>query len=415
MAIDARILSQGAFVPSIARSINIFDQAVQAGEARKARAEQAEREKALAPLRQQQLEQTVDMQQQQIDEQKENRIIRSVAEFAPVLRPALEAAIQSGDTAQAQTLLTQRLIDLQNKGVDTTETVEAITQLRQGNPQQVLANLNAIDAAATQRGLVRTTPKVTGTASQRDFQTFQELQAKANATGKQEDIDKARQFGAQSGFIRTTDQEKADIRVDEAGRKETAKSISSRKQGFIDSGVEAADSVRNIKRSLELLESVSTGGFDNAKFRIKQFFGVEGADEGELSANLGTSVLAQLKPIFGAAFTAAEGQRLERISARFGANPETNKRLLNEALRIAERAANRGIKAAEDSEDFFTAEEIKKSLEFIDEVPAGPAPEVSAEPQPQPSAVEFQEGMTATGPNGEKATFKNGQWVIING
>jgi len=160
----------------------------------------------------------------------------------------------------------------------------------------------------------------------------------------------------------------ADAEALKASAKETSKGISKREQGFIDSGIEAADSVNNIKRSLELLDTVKTGGFNNAALRIKQFFGVEGADEGELSGRLGVAVLAQLKPIFGAAFTAAEGERLERISARFGANPETNKRLLNDALSIAERAARRGLKAAQKSGDEFSAEEIQAVLDSFESI-----------------------------------------------
>lgn len=160
----------------------------------------------------------------------------------------------------------------------------------------------------------------------------------------------------------------ADAEALKESSKATSKGISQRQQGFIDTGIEAADSVNNIKRSLELLDSVKTGGFNNAALRVRQFFGVEGADEGELSGRLGTAVLAQLKPIFGAAFTAAEGDRLERISARFGANPETNKRLLKDALSIAERAARRGLKAAKNSGDDFSAEEIQAVLDGFESI-----------------------------------------------
>lgn len=271
-----------------------------------------------------------------------------------------------------------------------------------------------VNSALQQAGLVQRPP--TATASGKDFEQFKALEARANQTGSQEDILAAEQFGRQAGFIRPTEEEKADIKVSEAERKETAKANAARKQGFIDSGIEAADSVANIKRSIELLKDVKTGGFNNALFRAKQLFGIEGADEGELSANLGRAVLAQLKPIFGAAFTAAEGERLERIEAGFGRSTETNLRLLENVLKTTERAARRGLAAAEDQGDTFTSEEIKEALATEIKLP-----EVSQETSPNiqqtaRQAQQFTEGQTASNPEtGQRLIYTNGQWVPYNG
>ena len=199
-----------------------------------------------------------------------------------------------------------------------------------------------------------------GTASQRDFNTYQDL--------LKTDQKKAEIFGRQAGFIRATEQEKADIKVDETARKEVAKANTKRVQGYIDSGIDAADATGNIKRSLELLKTVKTGGFDNVSLKAKQLFGIEGGDEAELSANLGKNVLAQLKPIFGAAFTAKEGERLEVIEAGFGKSTAGNIRLLENALTIVDRAARRGIAAAEDQGDEFTANEIRDVLASMQSV-----------------------------------------------
>ena len=198
-------------------------------------------------------------------------------------------------------------------------------------------------------------------------------------------------------------QAKADIRVDEAARKEVVKATIKRKQGFIDSGIDAADSTANLRQSIDLLETIETGGIDKAIIQAKQLFGVEGADEAELSANLGKNVLAQLKPIFGAAFTAKEGQELKAIEAGFGKSTEGNKRLLKRALRIADRAARRGIAAAEDQGNEFAANEIRSALEFK-----------LAEDEPQEDqqpAQQFTEGQTARNPQtGEVLTFRGGKW-----
>jgi len=164
-----------------------------------------------------------------------------------------------------------------------------------------------------------------------------------------------------------TTQEKSDIKVAEEEAKVGAKGRATRLQGYIDSGIDAADSVSNLKRTIDLMAQVETGGFDNVALKAKRLFGVESANEAELSANMGKSILAQLKPIFGAAFTAAEGERLEKIEANFGKSTEGNVRLLKSALKIADRAARRGLRAAENAGDDFTAEEIKNAMIYEQE------------------------------------------------
>tara|TARA_R110002020_G_scaffold282208_1_gene497943 strand:+ start:4717 stop:5961 length:1245 start_codon:yes stop_codon:yes gene_type:complete len=375
----------------------------------------------LAPLKEQQAQMNVDYQTQ--------------------MQPMQVAAMQ-GEQAQANDPLNieaQRIQQLQAIAADyaqglnqalATKNPEIVAQYIQSKQQQygnspelapIVQGLSQ-DAiqARTEQGMQELQVEVntnlqgrqqTGqTASQRDFKAYQELRRKASETGLDEDIVAAEQFGRQAGFERPTEQQKADIKVTAAEQKEVRTANAKRKQGFIDSGIEAADSVANIKRSIELLKSVKTGGFDKAAFNIRQAFGVEGADEGELSANLGRSVLAQLKPIFGAAFTAAEGERLEKIEAGFGRSPATNKRLLESALKLADRAARRGLAAAKDQGDTFTANEIKEAMAFTFKEPE-PAPNQAAEVE-QPA--QYQEGQTATNQQtGQKLIYRNGQWVTL--
>lgn len=137
-----------------------------------------------------------------------------------------------------------------------------------------------------------------------------------------------------------------------------------RAQNIITEGLAAADSTAVLRRSLELLDRVGTGGFNRVSLAAKKLFGIEGADEGELSANLGKAVLSQLRSTFGAAFTEREGARLEAIEAGFGSSVPTNRRLLNNALTIAERSAQRAIRRAEQRGDYETADEIEAALDF---------------------------------------------------
>jgi len=140
-----------------------------------------------------------------------------------------------------------------------------------------------------------------------------------------------------------------------------------RAQGIINAGVDAIAQFPIITKSLDLLDEVKTGGFAGAATRARAFFGVEGADEGELSYNLSMNVLQELKPIFGSAFTAGEGQRLERIEASIGRSPETNKRLLKQALDMARTSAEKALDRASEADDQATIRELQNALNFLDD------------------------------------------------
>lgn len=132
----------------------------------------------------------------------------------------------------------------------------------------------------------------------------------------------------------------------------------------VDDALEVVEGLPTLRRAAELLKTIKTGGIDNAKLRFKQFAGVEGADEGELSQNLGVAVLSQLKATFGAAFTEGEGRRLERLQAGFGKSNAANIRLMNNAIQLIERVAKRGIAAGGRIKDPISVQEIKDSLKF---------------------------------------------------
>jgi hypothetical protein len=136
----------------------------------------------------------------------------------------------------------------------------------------------------------------------------------------------------------------------------------SRTQDYVNRGVVAAEGIPNIKRAITLLDDVQTGGVDKVSIRARQIFGIEGANEGELSYNMGKAVLSQLKDTFGSAFTAAEGERLEKLEAGLGRSPETNKRILKQALQVMESKAKRGAEAARTLDDEFAAQDIENYL-----------------------------------------------------
>lgn len=140
-----------------------------------------------------------------------------------------------------------------------------------------------------------------------------------------------------------------------------------RAQGIINAGVDAIAQFPTLTNAIGLLDEVKTGGIAGASIRAKSLFGIESGDEGELSYLLATNVLQQLRPIFGAAFTASEGERLERISASVGRNPDTNMRLVRDALRVARTAAEKALDRAQEAGDTSTASEIERALMQLDE------------------------------------------------
>jgi len=305
--------------------------------------------------------------------------------------------IEDMDPERQNLAISKRIERLESEGRDASQTRELLNT----PPNQRKNALQTVQLAALPN---ETRLKVM--SGQLDRSKIKSFAPQANADGglsiPQVLPDGSVKFVAVPGSVAETSVEKGGRQLEEKKRLEKAKTTETekreikkltakRKQSFVDSGIEAADSMANIKRSIQLLDSVATGGFDNAALRAKQIFGVESGNEAELSTNLGRSVLAQLKPIFGAAFTAAEGESLKRIEANFGKSSEGNKRLLKQLLKITERAARRGLAASEDLEDSFTASEILKAMEADDAIDEQSG-ELSAEEQAELEALRAEFG-----------------------
>jgi hypothetical protein len=193
--------------------------------------------------------------------------------------------------------------------------------------------------------------------------------------------------------IGETGQARTKRKVEEARKKKEDEGTTKIATDLIERGVVAAESTANIRRGLELLEKVETGGIAAIGLSIRKKLGVEGADEGELSNSLGKAVLSQLRETFGAAFTENEGKRLENIEASFGKSLATNKRLLKQALKIAERTARRARKAAVDREDRFSVEDIDELLAFSLSDETGLAPDQAPAVQKQSYNYNPETGM----------------------
>lgn len=178
------------------------------------------------------------------------------------------------------------------------------------------------------------------------------------------DLKKMEAEASKKGALGVEAEMKPSIEAEVTRKKKQAESEEVRDQGYINQGLIAGDALPTIKRSIELLKGVKTGGFSNTLIRVKQFFGVEGADEGELSYNLSKNVIGQLKDMFGGAFSKEEAKWLERAEAGLGRNNTTNLAILNQALKKAERNIRKAIITAKKKGDMNAVQELNDLMNF---------------------------------------------------
>jgi hypothetical protein len=286
-----------------------------------------------------------------------------------------DVALDAPDDATLQFLIDKEALRVSSKGEDASE----ILALKDLPPQQVKSSLMSLKAAALsalQREQVSARGAGAGGA-EKAFQPVTLVNPKTKEkilvnpvfdpkTGKS----RLEQAAIPEGFeiSRETKEEEraADLAVTEEEEiaKVTGRGIGARRQKAINEGIIAADGFGNLRRAKDLLDGIATGGFSNAALKAKRFFGVESANEAELSNRMGKAVLSQLRTTFGAAFTAEEGKSLQEIEANYGKSTAGNKRLINQTMKLVKRAAQRGIRAAIKSGDIDSAKEIEDALAF---------------------------------------------------
>ncbi len=138
---------------------------------------------------------------------------------------------------------------------------------------------------------------------------------------------------------------------DIAQGRERGASQEKRIQLAIEDGIDAAQRIPKLREARQILETVGTGGMNSVMLAFKQRLGIASADESQLIYELAKNVLSQLKPTFGAAFTAREGDLLRRIEANTDNSTEGNKRLLDELLDALELDVNRARLEARENRD----------------------------------------------------------------
>lgn len=173
-------------------------------------------------------------------------------------------------------------------------------------------------------------------------------------------------------------------------------------QKVINEGYIAAQQLPTIKRSISLLDGIKTGGIAAAKLYLKQKFGEESADEGELSNLLGKAVISQYKQVFGAQFTEEEGNKLDAISEGLGKSAEANIRVLNNVLKLAEEKVRL-------SKDFANKRGDQDSIHLLDSYSNFDLGDGATNTNNQ-----VKEGATATHPEtGQRRIFRGGKWIVL--
>jgi hypothetical protein len=204
-------------------------------------------------------------------------------------------------------------------------------------------------------------------------------------------------YSRETGKLTAQKGTKAEIAKEVKGAEKEASAQETRIQDIIDKGYSAAETTPILRRSLELMKEIKTGGFAGVKLKAKQYFGIQGADEAELSTNLARAAIAKLRQNLGAQFTQQENMMLQRIEAGIGKSTQGNIRILEQSLTVANNSAKRAIRRARARNDMETVDEIEALMnESI---------------VPPSESARTESRVTATNPKtGQKIVFKNGQW-----
>ncbi len=421
MALDSRISLLGQ-QPKVSQAINIFENALMNNQTRDIRQQQADQQALLNPLQVQLQQQGVEQGQQALNQNRQQQRLVNVHQTGQRLKPFLE----SGDIQGAQQFLLDNISSIQSRieqgsNEDVTESMEALSKLQSGDTQGLLGDINAVAGLVGGR-------QQTGTASQRDFQTFQELNLKAQESGDPADILAAKQFGIQSGFGRPSAaqvqeqaiskaQQLADIEVGKSAKIETKKSelssaLTAKKLAVTKSGV-AFDKLANIDVALsnfdDAIKAIDEGAQTGTIISSLPSFRKSSIELDNIQKALGLDVVSNTT--FGA---------LSESELKFALDKALPKNLQPQDLKTwlqAKKSAQLKLRDHISKAATFlgTGEntipdwiELQKAQAIIQQAPQ----QQVTEDQAPVADSQLQEGQTATGPNGEKAIFTNGQWVV---
>jgi hypothetical protein len=362
--------------------------------------QQADQSAALQPFRQQLLEQQVAQGQQQQTQGRQQQILKSVNDFALGNRSLIQNAQSTGDFTGLRNAMVNRSAQLQQQGLPTETTDEGIALIDAGQGGQVISALgDSVNLFNQQQGRGET-------AKQREFGTLT------------------------SGLSK---EQKAEATLIELGL--SPRAVGSAVQTINDKNI--AEQIGNVKATIrqrekfgELTASSRAKTIDSGFEKIVKIdAGLRNIDRAvaELNAGAGVGAIEKFLPSFRASSVALDNiqksMALDVIgSVTFGALSQGELDLAKEVALPTGLDTPQLIKHLTDRK---SAQEklrgyYQEQIQFLDQggTVAGfmrsKEREISNQPE-QVAAPETQsvaEGQTATGPNGEKAIFTNGQWVV---
>ena len=399
MAIDHRIIQQIG-VRNNAPALNMFQNTLSQVQNRNIQQQQADQSAALQPFRQQLLEQQVAQGQQQQTQGRQQQILKSVNDFALGNRSLIQDAQSTGDFTGLRNAMLQRREQLIQQGLPTETTDEGIALIDAGQGGQVISALgDSVNLFNQQQGRGET-------AKQREFGTLT------------------------SGLSK---EQKAEATLIELGL--SPRAVGSAVQTINDKNI--AEQIGNVKATIrqrekfgELTASSRAKTIDSGFEKIVKIdAGLRNIDRAvaELNAGAGVGAIEKFLPSFRASSVALDNiqksMALDVIgSVTFGALSQGELDLAKEVALPTGLDTPQLIKHLTDRK---SAQEklrgyYQEQIQFLDQggTVAGfmrsKEREISNQPE-QVAAPETQsvaEGQTATGPNGEKAIFTNGQWVV---
>jgi hypothetical protein len=134
------------------------------------------------------------------------------------------------------------------------------------------------------------------------------------------------------GAYGETSSERAGRDVGTTGGREDAKLWSKMRGAAVEKFSEARSAISTINSALDLANKVATGGkVQEIAREMERLTGTMPADKAELIYLLNENILKQLKPTFGAQFTAKEGEWLQRIMPN---ENDSNEALVRKLTRI---------------------------------------------------------------------------------
>jgi hypothetical protein len=331
MAIDPRI-SLAVQTPQASQAINIFENALMNKQTRGIRAQQAQIQAEQAPLQNQILQQQLAAGEAQAAQAQDQRILKSINDFAVTNQHIIDEAERSGDFAPLQKAMVQRRAQLVQSGLPTDETDEAILSLGQGDIQ----SLDIIDQLRNSRELFQQQSGVKGTRSFAPITDPNTGQVSIPTVARDGSVTLKPIEGAiqltpaqksDREFVEST--READLEVETTKRKETIKKTVQRtsdlKSNFSKERRASKKSLRKLSEVNKLAEKATQGIAGAGKLLAARFLpGIDASDEAGLSSAFKGLALDELSKFTGPT-TDFEFRVTEDIAGALGDGASANR------------------------------------------------------------------------------------------